>query len=557
MKNLFRKTKEEQRREKLSDESLGELISLSDLLIDDCISRDDFLLNVLISSGYTKNPEMEEIKTVWDKNKVNKHICRFRNDEGRSCMLKVYLATNCDDMEYLYRKMESVKIDSLPRVLGRGKYKDVYYVIEEYINGKALSKKITDTKDVLEILRLMKKVCNAVMPLHTEFKPAIVHCDVTPSNIILVEENGEEWVYLIDFDVAYEEGCGKRHEVGTKGFTAPEVTNEFPVTQSDIYSIGVILKKWFEASNCDQVDDSKLMLALNHVIDKSQAQLDIKGDGEGRYKSLEEFKQDLFNLEVLLILHRHMRFVRETKKNLHVYAYDSDVTDKLKEFRVSLGKEFDDKKEILYAVHDDKAGRSMVFTNYAMYSMINQNSKGTLLKPAVHWYRRTKVIRFDKIVGITELDTQENKIGTVTVQKDGDWLYDELKFPSFDTKLICEVINWMIQCREEKYNSIEFAQYYVDKCIEAETLLNKAEASSFSKWWRIIILMGTQADKINIEINRDDICKPLLLRTYRKMYNDAKNRLDGSGRNDRQKLRDIIAECTKKMAIYGDEDVKL
>ena len=180
MKNLFRKTKEEQRREKLSDESLGELISLSDLLIDDCISRDDFLLNVLISSGYTKNPEMEEIKTVWDKNKVNKHICRFRNDEGRSCMLKVYLATNCDDMEYLYRKMESVKIDSLPRVLGRGKYKDVYYVIEEYINGKALSKKITDTKDVLEILRLMKKVCDAVMPLHTEFKPAIVLVGLEP-----------------------------------------------------------------------------------------------------------------------------------------------------------------------------------------------------------------------------------------------------------------------------------------------------------------------------------------------------------------------------------------
>ena len=28
-----------------------------------------------------------------------------------------------------------------------------------------------------------------------------------------------------------------------------------------------------------------------------------------------------------------MRFVRETKKNLHVYAYDSDVTDKLKELK--------------------------------------------------------------------------------------------------------------------------------------------------------------------------------------------------------------------------------
>lgn len=103
----------------------------------------------------------------------------------------------------------------------------VYLVMEFVTNGHVA---VSSEKDVCKVIR---SVCRILKRLHDH---SIVHRDIKPSNF-LMDDYGH--VKAIDFGSAIPLGEKSGIE-GTPLFMAPEALNGHPVTQSDIWSVGVM-----------------------------------------------------------------------------------------------------------------------------------------------------------------------------------------------------------------------------------------------------------------------------------------------------------------------------
>ncbi|MCU0516046.1 MAG: serine/threonine protein kinase [Oscillatoria sp. Prado101] len=89
-------------------------------------------------------------------------------------------------------------------------YPDIFYdkempcIVMEYIRGKGLNKWVRERDDFLpeeEAIKYIKQIGDALICAHSQ-KPAILHRDVKPTNII-ISEDGDKAV-LIDFGIARE-----------------------------------------------------------------------------------------------------------------------------------------------------------------------------------------------------------------------------------------------------------------------------------------------------------------------------------------------------------------
>lgn len=116
-------------------------------------------------------------------------------------------------------------------------------LIEEYLPGSTLAECMSQRglfseKETIEIIR---KLCRILTALHST-KPAIVHRDVKPSNVMLCPDGT---VKLLDFNAARRENASQNRDtqlLGTAGFAAPEQYGFSSSTaQTDIYALGVLM----------------------------------------------------------------------------------------------------------------------------------------------------------------------------------------------------------------------------------------------------------------------------------------------------------------------------
>ena len=134
-------------------------------------------------------------------------------------------------------------------------------LIMEYIDGLTLEYLMSNGMLSLgEALTIIKSLCRILIYLH-DHSPAIYHCDIKPSNIIVA---GDGCVTLIDFGVSVY-GDGKNSACfGTEGYAAPE---QFDASgnidaRTDIYSMGILLKNMLRAS----ADYDKYPQKLGNII---------------------------------------------------------------------------------------------------------------------------------------------------------------------------------------------------------------------------------------------------------------------------------------------------
>ena len=117
------------------------------------------------------------------------------------------------------------------------------FIAMEYLEGQPLNEAVRSRKlDIAEIVSICIQVAQALDYAH---KKGIVHRDVKPSNLILMENNQ---IKLTDFGIARFEDASLTLKtrlgdiLGTPAYMSPEQISANVVdSRSDIYSLGVIL----------------------------------------------------------------------------------------------------------------------------------------------------------------------------------------------------------------------------------------------------------------------------------------------------------------------------
>ena len=118
------------------------------------------------------------------------------------------------------------------------------YIIMEYVEGITLKKHI-DHRGALperEVLYYATQILSALDYIHSK---GIVHCDIKPQNIILLQ-NGS--IKVADFGIARLDAMLDRSRerndtaLGTVYYVSPEqAQGKAPIAESDLYSLGVML----------------------------------------------------------------------------------------------------------------------------------------------------------------------------------------------------------------------------------------------------------------------------------------------------------------------------
>lgn len=192
---------------------------------------------------------------------------------------------------------------ALPRIIDIEEDSKNIYIIEDYIDGKSLDKRLKEEKKIDEktLINWAKELCDVLIYLHNQVPNPIIYRDMKPANIIITKENK---VKLIDFGIAREfkiENNSDTVYMGTRGYAAPEQYGSNQTDRrTDIYSLGVTMyhlvtgkspnEAPYEFKPIRQIDPN-LSEGLEYILNKC-----IQNDPQKRYQSVEELLYDLENI---------------------------------------------------------------------------------------------------------------------------------------------------------------------------------------------------------------------------------------------------------------------
>lgn len=204
------------------------------------------------------------------------HIYLVQHQETKKIAIKKVLDIyNLD----IYAELHRNPVAGTPRIIEYYEEAGRLTVIEEYISGTSLQDKISHAEiSPNDMLQYMLDLCSILEQLHLH-NPAIIHRDVKPSNVIITSYNR---AVLLDFNAAKYHTAAKDSDtilLGTQGYAAPEQYGFGQSSpQTDIYSLGILLKEMAQASHCQ-----------NPYIDAIIAKCTQMNPAE-RYQSIEELR---------------------------------------------------------------------------------------------------------------------------------------------------------------------------------------------------------------------------------------------------------------------------
>jgi serine/threonine protein kinase len=129
-----------------------------------------------------------------------------------------------------------------------------FFLVMEYVKGRTLREVVAGGP--LETSRALHIVRGIVAALHATHAVGIVHRDMKPENVMLIERDGDpDFAKVLDFGIAKVDGVGAGDHggtsnvltqvgavIGTPEYMAPEQAMGQSVdARSDFYSVGVIL----------------------------------------------------------------------------------------------------------------------------------------------------------------------------------------------------------------------------------------------------------------------------------------------------------------------------
>lgn len=181
------------------------------------------------------------------------------------------------------------------------------YLVFEYVDGQTLETRldIDGRLPFSQVKEIFKYVCEGLQYAHAQ---DIVHCDLKPGNIMILENNKAK---VMDFGVAkkMDNQTGARTVAGTPAYMAPEQQRGFMRKQSDVYSLALCVYealvgqvpwtvKGFDIANKKIVPASKLAPHIPQAVDAVLADA-LKEDPQERIQSVKEFWDRLKAIEPL------------------------------------------------------------------------------------------------------------------------------------------------------------------------------------------------------------------------------------------------------------------
>lgn len=215
------------------------------------------------------------------------------------------------------------------------------YLVFDFVQGTTLSQVVeSGPMELSAFVDTFAQICDGIAYAHSK---GLVHRDVKPSNILLVEdENGGRQVKVIDFGLAKsivdKESLEKLTQTGDLAgsplYMSPEQCWGHQLDpRTDIYSLGcvmyeaitglspfagenpvqVILKQLYE--NTPGIIDPRVPDALKSIIERA-----MEKDRDNRYQSMNELKNDLVSLTAPPAIKRKPTKPPRSKKILFALA---------------------------------------------------------------------------------------------------------------------------------------------------------------------------------------------------------------------------------------------
>ncbi|MCB9640665.1 MAG: protein kinase [Myxococcales bacterium] len=144
--------------------------------------------------------------------------------------------------ELQHRNILQLRAYGVSRSLG-------FYLATEYLDGLSLDRYAEKHEGYIPFMRVCQLLCQVCDAMEFAHHEGVIHRDIKPENIFMThDENGNEWVKVIDFGIAHKR---QAHEtrltstgmmIGTPRYIAPEqILGKDVGAPSDIYALAVIL----------------------------------------------------------------------------------------------------------------------------------------------------------------------------------------------------------------------------------------------------------------------------------------------------------------------------
>jgi serine/threonine protein kinase len=246
-----------------------------------------------------------------------KHL-RLKDRRFAIKVLHPELARDAEVVARFQREAESASSIGHPNVI------DVYdvhktpdglpYMVGEFLEGHELGMQLEHQSrvEVSTAVHIARQVCRALSAAH---KKGIVHRDMKPENVFLVEHDGAVTVKVIDFGISKVGQSGKTNLtktgmiMGTPSYMSPEQARGDKVDhRTDVYAVGAMLYHTLTGKKPFETDDpaSTLSLVLTEEPERPRklnadipealelvVQRAMAKDVSDRYASMEELDRAL------------------------------------------------------------------------------------------------------------------------------------------------------------------------------------------------------------------------------------------------------------------------
>lgn len=197
-----------------------------------------------------ESERFKEIKVLGQGQFGQTLLVQDRADDNRLVAIKVPIDKNTEQTlihevinnAILYTSLKEIEHPNIVKYLGFDKYKDLYVMIMEYVEGKDLSSVMGHFRDrppldVSLALRIAVNVCSGLVAAHNA---RLFHSDLKPANILVRDKDGV--AKLCDFGVSrILRSTSAAEFAGTWLYSAPELLEGKASFQADIWSLSAVL----------------------------------------------------------------------------------------------------------------------------------------------------------------------------------------------------------------------------------------------------------------------------------------------------------------------------